>query len=88
MSEEFIKVIRDGLFANTNQSELSAERIYEVAENIADSVFNALKKEFISKPFNVEVDSSRSDGRVILSGNFFEFNTGDKARIVFVKSDI
>ncbi len=55
---------------------------------ILDDRAEPASEEFISKPFNVEIDSSRSDGRVILSGNFFEFNTGDKARIVFVKSDI
>ena len=62
--------------------------IHSIGDDEIELVGEPVSEEFISKPFNVEIDSSRSDGRVILSGNFFEFNTGDKARIVFVKSDI
>ena len=78
---------------NGNIMECMAAAEIEALKLIVDYIDSLPKEEpvsegFISKPFNVEIDSSRSDGRVILSGNFFEFNTGDKARIVFVKSDI
>lgn len=43
------------------------------------------KQQVIAKAFDVEIDSSRSDGKRILSGNFFKFNTGDRAKVIVIK---
>lgn len=35
----------------------------------------------------VEIDNSRTDGRTILSGNFFHFNTGDRVIVQIRKAE-
>lgn len=47
MSEEFIKVIADSLFANTSMKELSAKRIYEIAKDMAPFVLKGAKMELM-----------------------------------------
>lgn len=47
MTEEFIKVIADNLFANTSMKELSAKRIYEIAKDMAPFVLKGAKMELM-----------------------------------------
>lgn len=58
----------------------------------ADIIMKAVKRganwqkdKLMIKAFDVEIDSSRSDGKRILSGNFFKFNTGDKVKVIVIK---
>lgn len=45
------------------------------------------KQQMMKNAVDVGIDSSRSDGKTILSGNFFRYNTGDKVKIIIVKED-
>lgn len=45
------------------------------------------KEQMMAKAFPVEIDSSRSDGRCILSGNFARFETGDKVKVIVIKDE-
>jgi len=45
------------------------------------------KEQMMAKAFPVEIDSSRSDGRCILSGNFARFETGDKVKVIVIKEE-
>ena len=45
------------------------------------------KQQMMKEAMDVIIDSSRSDGKTILSGNFFKYNTGDKVKIIIVKED-
>lgn len=92
MSEEFIKAIRDGLFVNTTQDELSADRIYEVAENIAPDVLNAAKKELMEDGVYTAVFNDWTYGRdpdhaVIPAIHLrtSNFTVGDIVRVLIVK---
>lgn len=49
--------------------------------------FEDCKEQMMAKAFPVEIDSSRSDGRCILSGNFARFETGDKVKVIVIKQD-
>jgi len=43
------------------------------------------KEQMMARAFPVEIDSSRSDGRCILGGNFARFETGDKVKVIVIK---
>lgn len=45
------------------------------------------KQQMMKEAVDVGIDSSRSDGKTVLSGNFFRYNTGDKVKIIIVKED-
>lgn len=46
------------------------------------------KEQLMSKAVNgVEINSRRSDGRCILSGNFSKFDTGDKVKLIIIKQE-
>ena len=47
MKEKLTKVIADNLFATTEQKELSAKKIWEIAEFIAPFVAEAAIEEFM-----------------------------------------
>lgn len=45
------------------------------------------KEQMMAKAFPVEIDSSRSDGRCILSGNFARFKTDERVKVIAIKED-
>jgi hypothetical protein len=46
------------------------------------------EQQMMSKAVNgVEINSRRSDGRCILSGNFSRFDTGDKVKLIIIKQE-
>ena len=46
------------------------------------------EQQIMSKAINdVEINSRRSDGRFILSGNFSRFETGDKVKLIIIKQE-
>lgn len=72
MSEDFINVIADNLFANTSQKELSAERIYEVAESIAPFVITAAKKDIIGKIRSILNNVAYKNNGLDVNGDYCE----------------
>lgn len=103
MKEKLTKVIADNLFATTEQKELSAKKIWEIAEFIAPFVAEAAKEEFMKNAV-LETEVLRdSDGDgvdtpyeswlTLANTDIPElpeslgFNDGDKVKILIVKSE-
>lgn len=83
MKEKLTKVIADNLFATTEQKELSAEKIWQIAEFIAPFVAEAAKEEFMKDA----VECEYFDGSLFRNDLREKYRDGDKVKIVIVKSE-
>lgn len=80
MKEKLTKVIADNLFATTEQKELSAKKIWEIAEFIAPFVAEAAKEEFMKNA----VECEYFDGSLFRNDLREKYRDGDKVKIVIV----
>jgi len=90
VSEEFEKEVekmwaQELRFLDTGYT--IAELTKQDYEDCARHFANWQKEQMMAKAFHAEIDSSRSDGRCILGGNFARFETGDKVKVIVIKED-
>lgn len=85
-SEDFNDEIRKYLLAYKGYPHVMDKTEWDIKKACIHFV-NWQKQQMMKDAVKSEIDSSRSDGKCILSGNFYKYNPGDKVKLIIIKEE-